>query len=68
VEEASLGDDPAFLLSVKDSDALPDSLKYKDIQLYKIRDECSHGEDILVMIVTLRLMKGIRNRSARRSI
>jgi hypothetical protein len=64
LEDADIGDDPAFLLSVKDSDALPDCLKYKDVQLFKIGDESGSGASILVMVITLRLMKGMRNKGA----
>lgn len=38
-----------------------DSLKYKDIQLFKIKGSQRNDEHIFIMILTLRLMKGFRN-------
>ena len=59
-EEAGKDDDPDLLISDKDPDSRPDSLKYKDIQLFKVRDP--NGQHVLMMIVTFRLMKNSRNK------
>lgn len=39
-----------------------DCLKYKDIQLFKVKGK-SKSDHVMLMIVTLRLMKGQRNKS-----
>ncbi|EGP82385.1 uncharacterized protein MYCGRDRAFT_11476, partial [Zymoseptoria tritici IPO323] len=39
-----------------------DCLKYKDIQIFKVKGQ-SQDDHVLLMIVTLRLMKGQRNKS-----
>jgi hypothetical protein len=60
-EHAGPQHDKDFLVSLNDADAVPDSLKYKDIALYKMRDH-GDGEELFVMIITLRLMKGLRHK------
>ncbi len=39
-----------------------DCLKYKDIEIFKVRDPEMPSRNILIMMVTLRLMKGKRNK------
>ena len=39
-----------------------DCLKYKDIEIFKVRDPEMPSRNILIMMVTLRLMKGRRNK------
>ena len=58
-EEADVAEDLDFLLSLTEADAHPDCLKYKVIQLYKVRDRSGSGEDVIIIIITFRLMKDI---------
>jgi len=39
-----------------------DCLKYKDVELFKIRDPDNHSRQIFLMRITLRLLKGKRNK------
>lgn len=39
-----------------------DSLKYKDIQLFKVRNPQDRSKHIFIMMIRLRLMKGKRNK------
>jgi len=53
-------------LSVMDADALPDSLKYNDTQLFRIKSTASHGDvlpndETFIMINFQRLMN-MRNK------
>ncbi|KAH9827216.1 hypothetical protein Tdes44962_MAKER03026 [Teratosphaeria destructans] len=60
LEDADPGDDPDFLISARDADAKPDLLKYKDIEMYKVRGP--GGQHLILMIITFRLMKNQRNK------
>jgi hypothetical protein len=60
-EDACSEEDSDFLKSKFTVDAIPDSLKYKDVKLFKIDDAEHPDEHIFIVIVTLRLMKGFRN-------
>ncbi|KAK5110395.1 hypothetical protein LTR85_001273 [Meristemomyces frigidus] len=62
LEEAEDGDDPDFLTSVRDPDARVDSLKYKDINMFKVKDPMSEREHVFLMIITSRLMKNNRHK------
>ena len=39
-----------------------DSLKYKDVAIYKVKAPDGKNEHVFIMVVTLRLMKGSRNK------
>jgi hypothetical protein len=54
-------EDSDFLKSKFAVDAIPDSLKYKDVKLFKIDDAEHPDEHIFIVVVALRLMKGFRN-------
>ncbi|KAF1349750.1 hypothetical protein BDV97DRAFT_295949 [Delphinella strobiligena] len=54
----------AFQVSCTDPDARRDSLKYKDINIFKVRDPSRPAATMLVMIVRLRLHKGTRHAGA----
>lgn len=60
-EDACPEEDSDFLKSKFTVDAVPDSLKYKDVNLFKINDAEHPDEHIFIFVVTLRLMKGFRN-------
>jgi len=53
-----------FQVSCKEPDARRDSLKYKDVNIFKVRDPDSPSATMLVMIIKLRLHKGSRHAGA----
>jgi hypothetical protein len=42
-------------------DAIPNSLKYKDVKRFEIDNAEHPDKHIFIVVVTLRLMKGFRN-------